>query len=419
MMDGPEIEEIRQAILDAYDENGLEQMLRFRLNVRLAQITGNHEFSHRVFQVVEWADRSSRMTELIEAAYYHNSTNKNVRNIHKQYCASPSAAETSASPDEPVELVITGDHGRTVFWLAPVQPADIGGLWDSAPPFRRVIFALDFDESDALCRVLLRLLCHHAPGGLDIAVRDNRTWMNALTEAQIPYLPVDARHGVGTGWQDCSGSPSTSGRHWSRDGLAAALEDGLDDWCLRRLDLVVRDALRSGSGYTGDFRQIHQDLRRLMLQRWREWFQTLSEDREKDTPEAWARKKAVRHRFKRMLLSVTDGAVGDWGGFALGPATMESCMLPATLLALAVAVCLDQPWQPHERTPGNLSSSMFNGHACGVERVNGDCLEDFLDRKTSFPWNSHIVLLAKSRYSFATIAPRLQSLGASGGHPPT
>jgi V8-like Glu-specific endopeptidase len=61
-------EEFSDALLAAFDENGLARLLRFRLNVNFSQIVGRDSLENRVFQLIEWCDQEGRVDQLFIAA---------------------------------------------------------------------------------------------------------------------------------------------------------------------------------------------------------------------------------------------------------------------------------------------------------------------------------------------------------------
>jgi hypothetical protein len=72
---GPQIDQIQQALLDGYDAAGLQRMVRVGLTVELSQVAGGHNLTEIVFHLVQWADRQTRVQELIDAAVAGNPTN--------------------------------------------------------------------------------------------------------------------------------------------------------------------------------------------------------------------------------------------------------------------------------------------------------------------------------------------------------
>ena len=69
-LNGRQIQEIRDALLDAYPtHDALRMMVRIKLNENLEDIAGGENQRVVVFNLVSWAERTGRVEELIAGAY--------------------------------------------------------------------------------------------------------------------------------------------------------------------------------------------------------------------------------------------------------------------------------------------------------------------------------------------------------------
>lgn len=73
---GSRSRQIYDALLPAFDEDGLEQLCTYELDIKLGAVTAPSAGSNRVFQLIEWAKRTGRVADLIAGAYNCNPTNK-------------------------------------------------------------------------------------------------------------------------------------------------------------------------------------------------------------------------------------------------------------------------------------------------------------------------------------------------------
>jgi len=85
MMNGVVLEEIVNALADAYDRDDLKQMLRFRMNERFDHLVRPGPFPHEVFNLVEWAERRGREVELVQAAYRDRPAKPSIRALYEKY----------------------------------------------------------------------------------------------------------------------------------------------------------------------------------------------------------------------------------------------------------------------------------------------------------------------------------------------
>lgn len=72
---GEQIKQIHDALLSGYTLGTLRMMLRMELNIDLATVAGGDNTSIVVFNLIDWAERTGKVTSLIAAAYRHNPGN--------------------------------------------------------------------------------------------------------------------------------------------------------------------------------------------------------------------------------------------------------------------------------------------------------------------------------------------------------
>jgi hypothetical protein len=72
---GPQFNQLQAALLDAYTEFGLRQMLRVQMDVDLDRVAGGANLTEITFNLIRWAERRGQVARLIEAAYAGNQEN--------------------------------------------------------------------------------------------------------------------------------------------------------------------------------------------------------------------------------------------------------------------------------------------------------------------------------------------------------
>ena len=94
-----QFQQIQDALLDGYNEFNLRQMVRLRLDEALDRIAGGSNLEERVFNLIEWADRTGRERELVQEAYNHNPTNPALQKLHDAWFVVTSAAHPRVVSD--------------------------------------------------------------------------------------------------------------------------------------------------------------------------------------------------------------------------------------------------------------------------------------------------------------------------------
>ncbi len=74
-LSGPQFKQLQTALLDAYTESELRQMLRVQMNVDLDRLAGGADETEITFNLISWAERRGQVASLIEAAYAGNQEN--------------------------------------------------------------------------------------------------------------------------------------------------------------------------------------------------------------------------------------------------------------------------------------------------------------------------------------------------------
>lgn len=85
-LDGHQIEELREALMNAFTEDQLKQMLRFALNERWDNIKKGETYEDRVFNLIdEWAESKGKIKEIVIAALYERIENQSLQEFTKNY----------------------------------------------------------------------------------------------------------------------------------------------------------------------------------------------------------------------------------------------------------------------------------------------------------------------------------------------
>ena len=104
-LDSKQFQQIYNAIVAGYDEAGLRRMVRFEMGEGLDQITKPGALNDRVFDLVEWVNRTGRERELVQAAHKGNPTNTALKALYDAWFPpeapadkAPAVAIDSTSP---------------------------------------------------------------------------------------------------------------------------------------------------------------------------------------------------------------------------------------------------------------------------------------------------------------------------------
>jgi hypothetical protein len=96
---GYERRQLVEALLAAFDEDGLEQVARFRLDMDLAEVAGGDNLRDVAFNLVEWAAREGHMAELVAGAMAENPGSPDLRRFDLEVWSRPRPQEGPAQSD--------------------------------------------------------------------------------------------------------------------------------------------------------------------------------------------------------------------------------------------------------------------------------------------------------------------------------
>jgi hypothetical protein len=74
-------EKVQAALLGAFNEAELKQMVKFGLGFDLEEIAGGATLEEKVFNLVAWSERTGRQMQLVSAAQDVNSENLQLRSL--------------------------------------------------------------------------------------------------------------------------------------------------------------------------------------------------------------------------------------------------------------------------------------------------------------------------------------------------
>jgi nucleoside phosphorylase len=94
--------QLTDALLDAFDNGGLERLASFGLDKNLDAIAGGKNLTEKVFNLVRWAQANDKVDQLINAASEENPGNRMLREFARALKSTksqtPSALQTAAPP---------------------------------------------------------------------------------------------------------------------------------------------------------------------------------------------------------------------------------------------------------------------------------------------------------------------------------
>lgn len=128
MMPGVTFEEVRNQIIDAYEQDELKMLLRERMNVRLDRVIAPGTFDYQVFQLLGWAERMGREVELIRVAARARPEHQGMQAVYQKYgLAIPVYLQQAGQPLGPIPLPAT-DGGFEVQVRKTIPYLDVG-IW--------------------------------------------------------------------------------------------------------------------------------------------------------------------------------------------------------------------------------------------------------------------------------------------------
>lgn len=78
-LSGPQFKQFHEALLAAFDQEALTQMVRLEMGVNISSVAGGSNFSAVAFNLIDWAQRTGRLGELISAAARSNGENPEIK----------------------------------------------------------------------------------------------------------------------------------------------------------------------------------------------------------------------------------------------------------------------------------------------------------------------------------------------------
>ncbi len=96
-LSGDQFKRIQEALLDAYDESSLRQMVRTRLDITLDHVAGGGNLSEIVFNLIGWAERTGNVRALIDAATVDNPGNPALQALAKTVQGQPTSPSAKQS----------------------------------------------------------------------------------------------------------------------------------------------------------------------------------------------------------------------------------------------------------------------------------------------------------------------------------
>ena len=81
---GKQVDMMKQALLGAFDEPTLRQLLRIRLDVVWDEVVEGGTFTAKVFSLIEWAEKNGRVADLLRAAAGERPHNQELQTVADQ-----------------------------------------------------------------------------------------------------------------------------------------------------------------------------------------------------------------------------------------------------------------------------------------------------------------------------------------------
>lgn len=78
-----QLRQLYQALLESFTRDEMRQLVFFRLGENLEVIVGNGPNRDIFFDLIQWAERHGRTTELVDGAYEANPDNAAIRKLHE------------------------------------------------------------------------------------------------------------------------------------------------------------------------------------------------------------------------------------------------------------------------------------------------------------------------------------------------
>jgi hypothetical protein len=128
-MNGRQMRELQQALLDAFPSEGdLARMVSFGLDERLTAIATGTTLTETVFKLIQWAESHGKVSQLLEAAVRENPDNLQLKNIAGAFLPVLESPQPKiAIPPTPVAIRAGGDvyDHRAIHTANAPQATDI------------------------------------------------------------------------------------------------------------------------------------------------------------------------------------------------------------------------------------------------------------------------------------------------------
>lgn len=108
---GVQVKLLQDALLDAYDRDTLRQMLRICLDLDYDSLVSDGAFANQVYELIQWAERHSRTSDLIECAQAGNPTNAQLKAIYPGLLQTSTAVTPGAPLRQAPRVRRTGFNG--------------------------------------------------------------------------------------------------------------------------------------------------------------------------------------------------------------------------------------------------------------------------------------------------------------------
>lgn len=297
------------------------------------------------------------------------------------------------NPDAlPLKIGLAADGDLLVTCELP--PADLRLAWRNQRQLA-IECALSPEEAPRLLDLLARL------GGHALActffARDRRQWEQRLRNAvRGRAMPgnVDIKFKVE---ELRSLDIPLDAQIFGASAFIDAAQTGLDAETLQALHDSLFDVLANPDPVECGW-VIEVALRGQLWAMWKTWRAVLDADAE------------ATRRFLLLLADEDDFVDPDEAALVrVGPKTLRSHLLKATLFALAFVLGADAALAPTPGRPGNLRRDGLSGHACGVAWIEG---RDLGAKVAERNWTTGIVLLTELKVAaeFLFPEPRLDTL---------
>lgn len=122
-MKGVVMQEVRDALVGAFNQDSLTEMLRFRLDRDLFSVVPPGALNTVAFNLLRLAEQEGFEYELIEAAYQYRPKNARIREVYEKYALAPKVTVA----DKPTDL-----EGLEKVVRAGVPMLDMGLFWERA-----------------------------------------------------------------------------------------------------------------------------------------------------------------------------------------------------------------------------------------------------------------------------------------------